>query len=69
MKSSLLEQGFVMHLGHNGQSCPVQRKSMAGAEEEEEQEEDPPEDVSGIMGGQDTLDIAHSNGVFHHDIQ
>jgi len=25
VKSSLLEQGFVMHLGHNGQSCPVQR--------------------------------------------
>src|SRR5882724_8684981 len=49
-KSSLLEQGFVMHLGHNGQSCPVQRNpldddvSMAGAEEEEKQEEDPPED-------------------------
>jgi len=64
-----------MHLGHNGQSCPVQRNSidddvsMAVAWEEEEQEEDIPEDVSGIMGGQDTLDIAHSNGVFHHDIQ
>src|SRR5882724_4991856 len=73
--SSLLEQGLVMHLGHNVQSFPVQRNpldddaSMAGAEEEEEQEEDPPEDVSGIMGGQDTLVIAHSNGVFHHCIQ
>src|SRR5882724_9013186 len=75
IKSSLLEQGFVMHLGHNGKSFPVQRNpldddvSMAGAEEEEEQEEDPPEDASGIMGSQDTLVIAHSNGVFHHHIQ
>src|SRR5882672_1870962 len=56
VKSSLLEQGFVMHLGHNGQSFPVQRNpwedvSMAGAEEEEEQEVDLLEDVSGIMGG------------------
>jgi len=42
---------------------------MAGAEEEEEQEADLLEDVSGIMGGQDTLVIAHSNGVFHHHIQ
>src|SRR5882724_1001161 len=70
LKSSLLEQGFVMHLGHNGQSCPVQRNplddaSMAGADEEEEQEEDLPENVSQIMGHQDTLVIAHSNGVFH----
>ena len=74
VKSSLLEQGFVMHLGHNGQSCPVQRNpwedvSMAGAEEEEEQEADLLEDFSGIMGSQDTLVIAHSNGVFHHHIQ
>src|SRR5882724_8753664 len=74
IKSSLLEQGFVMHLRHNGQSCPVQSialddVSMAGAEEEEEQEENLAEDVSGIMGGQDTLVIAHSNGVFHHCIQ
>src|SRR5882672_8007034 len=58
IKSSLLEQGFVMHLGHNGQSCQVQRNpwedvSMAGAKEEEEQEADILEDVSGIMGGQD----------------
>ena len=63
-----------MHLGHNGQSCPVQnialvKVSMAGAEEEEEKEEDLAEDVSGIMGSQDTLVIAHSNGVFHHRIQ
>jgi len=36
---------------------------MAEAEEEEEQEADLLEDVSGIMGGQDTLVIAHSNGV------
>jgi len=69
IKSSLLEQGFVMYLGHNGQSCPVQRDAlddvaMAGAEEE-----DLAEDVSGIMGSQDTLVIAHSNGVFHHHIQ
>src|SRR5882724_11169407 len=28
LKSSLLEQGFVMHLGHNGQSCPVQRNPL-----------------------------------------
>src|SRR5882672_6847399 len=74
IKSSLLEQGFVMHLGHNGQSFPVQRNlwedvSMAGAKEEEEQEADLLEDVSGIMGGQDNLVIAHSNGVFHHHIQ
>jgi len=41
---------------------------MAGAEEEEEQEADLLEDVSGIMAGQDTLVIAHSNGVFHHHI-
>src|SRR5882672_8093630 len=33
------------------------------------QEADLLEDVSGIMGGQDTLVIAHSNGVFHHHIQ
>jgi len=41
--------------------------AMAGAEEE-----DLAEDVSGIMGSQgsqDTLVIAHSNGVFHHHIQ
>src|SRR5882724_3728903 len=74
LKSSLLEQGFVMHLGHNGKSCPVQRNplddvSMAGAYEEEEQEEDPPENLSQSMGHQDTLVIAHSNGVFHHHIQ
>src|SRR5882724_10023309 len=37
---------------------------MAGAKEE-----DLAEDVSGIMGSQDTLVIAHSNGVFHHHIQ
>src|SRR5882724_11403938 len=42
---------------------------MAGADEEEEQEEDLPENVSQIMGHQDTLVIAHSNGVFHHHIQ
>jgi len=42
---------------------------MAGADEEEEQVEDLPEDGSGIMGSQDTLVIAHSNGVFHHCIQ
>ena len=87
-----------MHLGHNGQSLPVQSValdvSMAGAEEEEEKEEEEKEeeekeeeekeeeekeeeekeedladDVFGIMGGQDTLIIAHSNGVFHHCIQ
>ena len=74
IKSSLLEQGFVMHLGHNGRCHPVQRNtwddvSMAGADEEEEQVEDLPEDVSGITGIQDTLVIAHSNGVFHHCIQ
>jgi len=39
IKSSLLEQGFFMHLGQNGQSCPIQSValddvSMAGAEEE-----------------------------------
>jgi len=38
--------------------------AMAGAEEE-----DLAEDISGIMGSQDTLVIAHSNGVFHHHIQ
>src|SRR5882724_10433911 len=74
IKSSLLEQGFLMHLGHNGQSFPVQRNplddvSMAGAEGEEEQDEHLPEDVSGIMGIQDTLVIAQSNGIFHHHIQ
>src|SRR5882724_6993821 len=37
---------------------------MAGAKEE-----DIAEDVSGIMESQDTLVIAHSNGVFHHHIQ
>jgi len=42
---------------------------MAGAKEEEEQEADLLEYFSGIMGGQDTLVIAHSNGVFHHHIQ
>jgi len=42
---------------------------MAGADEEEEKEEDLPENVSQIMGHQDTLVIAHSNGVFHHHIQ
>ena len=40
IKSSLLEQGFVMHLGHNGRCFPVQKNywddmSMAGADEEE----------------------------------
>jgi len=35
----------------------------------EPKEEDLAEDVSGIMGSQDTLVIAHSNGVFHHHIQ
>jgi len=43
--------------------------SLAGAEEEEEQEADPLEDISWIMGSQDTLVIAHSNGVFNHHIQ
>ena len=39
IKSSLLEQGFLIHLGHNGQSFQVHRNpldddvSMAGAEE------------------------------------
>src|SRR5882672_10986617 len=37
--------------------------------QEEEQEEDLPEYVPEIMGGQDTLVIAHRNGVFHHGIQ
>jgi len=74
INSSLLKQGFVMHLGHNGKSSPAHRTPgimsvMAGAEEEKEQEEDLTEYVPEIMGGQDTLVIAHSNGVFHHHIQ
>jgi len=28
LKSFLLKQGFVMHLGHKGQSCPVQRNPL-----------------------------------------
>ena len=51
------------------QNIALDDVSMAGAEEEEEKEEDLAEDVSGIMGSQDTLVIAHSNGVFHHHIQ
>jgi len=41
---------------------PLDDVSMAGADEEEEQEEDLPENVSQIMGHQDTLVIAHSMG-------
>ena len=76
IRSSLFEQGFVMCLGHNGQSCPAQRNAwedvrMAGAEEEAEDkvEEVEAPDVCGNVAGQDTLVIAHSNGVFHHRIQ
>ena len=44
---------------------------MAGAEEEVEDkvEEVEAPDVCGNVAGQDTLVIAHSNGVFHHRIQ
>jgi hypothetical protein len=59
-----------MRLGHNGESCPVQSNpleyvSTPGAEEEEDEEEPMPSEV----GGQDTLVIAHSTGIFHHHIQ
>src|SRR6266481_4860918 len=44
VRSSLFKQGFVMHLGHHGESFPVQRNpleyvSTPGAEAEEDEEE------------------------------
>ena len=74
VRSSLFKQGFVMHLGHHGESCPVQRNpleyvSTPGAEAGEDEEEPMPSEVGRNVGGQDTLIIAHSTGIFHHHIQ
>jgi len=56
-----------MHLGHNGQSCPVQRNPWKMCQWLEPKKRRSKrhyllEDVSGIMGSQDTLVIAHNNG-------
>jgi len=52
-----------------GNPCPVQRDALDDVAMSGAKEEDLAEDVSGIMGSQDTLVISHSNGVFHHHIQ
>ncbi len=70
-KSSLFDQGFILHLGHHGQPCPAHREPWEDVPivGEEEAAQEVHEDGSWNMGGQDTMVIAHSNGIFQHCIQ
>ena len=78
LKSSLFEQGFVMHLGHGGSPCPMSShqewedvltvemdltKEMSGEQLNEEVEANPFQESQLT-----TLVLVHSSGIFQHHI-
>jgi hypothetical protein len=75
LKSSLLQIGFILHLGHGGNPCPCIPSELDDWKDEEVDEGDlngevdMQEDVSSPSYKQVTMVIPHSSGVFHHCVQ
>ena len=71
MKSSLFEQGFILHVGHNGEMCPRNQSQDNDWEDvpilgDEALDSGLPFGIDNEAGLSDVMVITDSAGVFQH---
>jgi hypothetical protein len=69
LKSSLLEEGFTLYIGHGGQPCPSSQQEVVEWEDEMDLDTNSTDPLEEDIVRQTTMTIVHSSGIFQHHVQ
>lgn len=67
-KSSLLDEGFRLNIGHGGQPCPISQHQSDDWEDVMDLDTNSSHPVEEDNVRQSTMIIVHSSGIFHHHV-
>jgi hypothetical protein len=74
-KTTLQDQGYMLHLGHHGRICPETDDPWVDIDPNVPipEDEDPPQDISGSnptgIAKNVVVNVVHTTGVFKHKVR